>query len=142
MTTTAPPHPVPLVVEHRLTIRSYLPAPDAQSARLQAVACLLAFAWSGPCGLAVQTVDQLVRNASEFGRCSGGNIGLRVGLTEVDDLLIDVTDHNPEFPSFDEAVAGRVGQGLWRVTQYGAAVSWHPHEHGKTVRAVMGGAPS
>ncbi|MFJ2225564.1 hypothetical protein ACIOFY_36680 [Streptomyces anulatus] len=142
MTATAPPHPVPLVVEHELTIRSYLPAQDAQSARLQTVTCLLAFGWSGPCGLAVSTVDQLVRNASEFGRCSGGNIRLRIGLTELDDLVIDVADHNPEFPFFDQVVAGRIGEGLWRVAQYGAAMSWYSHEHGKTVRAVLGGARS
>lgn len=139
MTATAPP---PLVVEHRLTIRSYLPPQDAQTARIQAVTCLLAFRWTGPCGLAVATVDQLVRNASEFGRCSGGEIGLRIGCTEADDLLIDVDDRNPEFPFFDQAVAGRFGHGLRRVAEYGATLSWHPHERGKTVRAVMGGTHS
>lgn len=142
MTTTAPLPPVPLVVDHQLTIRSYLPAQDAQSARLQAVACLLAFGWTGPCGFAVLTVDQLVRNASEFGWCAGKEIRLLIGLTEVDDLLIDVADHNPEFPEFEDVVAGRSGQGLRRIAEYGVTVSWHPHEHGKTVRAVLGGASS
>ncbi|MFI1226075.1 MULTISPECIES: hypothetical protein [unclassified Streptomyces] len=142
MTTTAPLPPVPLVVEHQMTIRSYLPAPDARSASLQAVACLLAFDWTGPCGFAVATVDQLVRNASEFGQCAGENIRLRIGLTEVDDLLIDVADHNPEFPDFEKAVAGGVGQGFRRVAECGATMSWHPHENGKTVRAVLPGTRS
>ncbi|MER6018842.1 MULTISPECIES: hypothetical protein [Streptomyces griseus group] len=142
MTATAPPPPALLVVEYRLAIRSYLPTQDAQSARLQAVTCLTTLGWAGPSGLAVATADQLVRNASEFGRCSGGEIGLRIGRTAADDLLIDVADHNPEFPFFEQAVAGRFGRGLRRVAEYGATMSWHPHENGKTVRAVLGGAHS
>lgn len=142
MTLTSPPPPAPLVAEHSRTIRSYLPAQDAQTARIQVLTCLATLGWAGPSGLAVATADQLVRNASQFGRCLGGNIELRIGRTEADDLLIDVADHNPEFPFFDEAVAGLIGQGLRRVAEYGVTVSWHPHEHGKTVRAVLGGAPS
>ncbi|MEU1221360.1 hypothetical protein [Streptomyces microflavus] len=101
------------------------------------------FGWVGPLGLAVATVDHLVRNASEFGRCAGKEIGLRIGRTEADDLLIDVTDHNPAFPFFEQAVAGFLGKGLWRVAQYGGVMSWHPHTGeyapGKTVRAVLRG---
>ncbi|MBK3585916.1 hypothetical protein JHN49_20115 [Streptomyces sp. MBT57] len=55
-----------------------------------------------------------------------------------DDLLIDVIDRRTDFPSFDQAVAGHLGQGLWRITQYGATLSWHPDSDGKTVRAVLG----
>lgn len=139
MTMTNQPPPEPLVAERQLTIRSYLPPQDAQTARLQLLTWLTALGWSGPPGLAVATVDQLVRNASEFGRCSGGEIELRVGRTEADDLLIDVADRNPEFPFFEEATSGHFGQGLRRVAEYGATVSWHAHEHGKTVRAVLRG---
>ncbi|MFD3815141.1 hypothetical protein ACFWRZ_08745 [Streptomyces rubiginosohelvolus] len=142
MTATAPPPSAPIVAEHRLVIRSYLPAHDAQAARLRSLTYLAAIGWAGPSGLAVSTIDQLVRNASQFGRCSGGEIGIRIARTEADDLLIDVVDHNPEFPFFEEAVSGLLGQGLWRVADYGAVVSWHPHEGGKTVRAVLQGARS
>ncbi|WP_405434879.1 hypothetical protein [Streptomyces anulatus] len=142
MTTTAPLPPVPLVVEHQMAIRSYLPVQDAQSARLQAVACLLAFGWTGPCGFAVLTVDQLVRNASEFGWCAGEDIRLLIGLAELGDLLIDVADHNPTFPKFEEVLTGRSGQGLRRIAEYGVTLPWHPHKHGKTVRAVLDGASS
>ncbi|MYX77615.1 ATP-binding protein [Streptomyces sp. SID3915] len=141
-----PPTPAPLILERRLAIRSFLPGQDAQAARIQALMCLATFGWTGPLGLAVGAIDQLVRNASEFGRCTGKQIGLRIARTEVDDLLIDVTDHCPHFPYFEQAAAGLLGQGLWRVAQYGATVSWHPHEPehqpGKTVRAVMGGSRS
>ncbi|MGW3215315.1 hypothetical protein ACWDBC_24150 [Streptomyces parvus] len=143
MTFAAPPLPPPpakLVLERRLNIRSLLPPQDAQAARIQALTCMATFGWAGPLGLAV---DHLVRNASEFGRCAGKEIGLRIARTEADDLLIDVTDHNPEFPFFEQAAAGFLGKGLWRIAQDGGVVSWHPHsdecEHGKTVRAVLRG---
>ncbi|MFJ8774473.1 hypothetical protein [Streptomyces microflavus] len=138
-----PPPPAKLVLERRLTIRSLHPPQDAQAARIQALTCLATFGWIGPLGLAVATVDHLVRNASEFGRCAGKQIGLRIARTEPDNLLIDVTDHNPEFPFFEQAAAGLLGKGLWRIAQYGGVVSWHPHNHedelGKTVRAVLRG---
>ncbi|ALC26924.1 MULTISPECIES: hypothetical protein [Streptomyces] len=136
-----PPPPAALTLERRLTIRSLLPPRDAQAARIQALTCMATFGWPDPLGLAVATVDHLVRNASQFGRCADKEIGLRIARTEADDLLIDVTDHNPEFPSFEQAAAGFLGKGLWRIAQYGGVVSWHPHECGlgKTVRAVLRG---
>ncbi|MER6771459.1 hypothetical protein ACF1D2_14085 [Streptomyces bacillaris] len=137
MTTTVLPS-APVVLERRFMIRSVRPPQDAQSARIQAWTCLAVFGWPGPTGSAVAIIDQLVRNAPEFGQCAGEGIEVRIARTDADDLLIDVGDRYPAFPSFERAVAGELGQGLWRVSQRGATVSWHPHEHGKTVRAVVG----
>ncbi|MEU0382262.1 hypothetical protein ABZ093_33985 [Streptomyces cyaneofuscatus] len=140
MTGTAPSAPAAIVREARWTIRSIRPPQDAQSARVQAWTCLALFGWPGPVPSAISILDHLVRNASEFGWCAGEEIGVRLARTETDDLLIDVIDRRTDFPGFEEAVAGYLGQGLWRIAQYGATLSWHPHEHGKTVRAVLGGA--
>ncbi|MEU3434032.1 hypothetical protein ABZ708_11265, partial [Streptomyces sp. NPDC006863] len=139
-----PPPPARLVLERQLTIRSMLPPQAAQAARIRALTCLATFGWTGPLELAVATIDHLVRNASQFGWCASKEIGLRIARIEADDLLIDVTDYRPEFPFFEQAVAGSLGSGLGRVAQYGGAVSWHPHECGvgKTVRAVLRGDPS
>ncbi|MET8502097.1 ATP-binding protein [Streptomyces microflavus] len=138
MTGTAPPAPARILREARWTIRSIRPPQDAQSARVQAWTCLALFGWPGPVASAISVLDHLVRNASEFGRCAGGEIEVRLARTESDDLLIDVMDRRTNFASFDQAVAGHLGQGLWRIAQYGATLSWHPHRDGKTVRAVLG----
>ncbi|MFD8110265.1 hypothetical protein [Streptomyces microflavus] len=138
MNGTAPPAPAPIVREARWTIRSIRPPQDAQSARVQAWTCLALFGWPRPVASAISVLDHLVRNASEFGRCAGREIEVRLARTESDDLLIDVIDRRTDLPSFDQAVAGHLGQGLWRIAQYGATLSWHPHEDGKTVRAVLG----
>ncbi|MCD9899761.1 hypothetical protein LUR56_05800 [Streptomyces sp. MT29] len=138
MTGTAPPAPAPILREARWTIQSTRPPQDAQSARVQAWTCLALFCWPGPVASAISILDHLVRNASEFGRCAGREIEVRIARTENDDLLIDVIDRRTDFPSFDQAVAGHLEQGLWRIAQYGATLSWHPHKDGKTVRAVLG----
>ncbi|MFF8432842.1 ATP-binding protein [Streptomyces bacillaris] len=146
MTITAPPAPAPapapIVLEKRWTIQSLRPPQDAQSARIQAWTSLATFGWTGPASSAVAILDRLVRNASEHGQCSGEKIGVRIARTEAGDLLIDVIDRYTDFPLFKQAVAGHLGKGLGQIAQYGAVVSWHPHDHGKTVRAVVGGARS
>lgn len=75
-----PPLPLPpatLNLERRLLVRSLQPHQDAQAARIQAPTRPVTFGWGGPLGLAVATVDHLVRNVSEFGRCHDKEIGLR-----------------------------------------------------------------
>lgn len=138
MTGVAPPPPAPIIRQARWTIRSVRAPQDAQSARVQAWTCLALFGWPGPVPSAIAILDHLVRNASEFGRCQGEIIEVQIARTENDDLLIDVIDCHSAFPDFERAVAGHLGQGLWRIAQHGASLSWHPHKGGKTVRAVLG----
>ncbi|WP_331762630.1 ATP-binding protein (plasmid) [Streptomyces sp. NBC_01420] len=115
-------------------------------ARIHTRTCLTVLGWDGSIGAATEITDRLVRNALVHG-CPRTrqvmDIRLRLALTEGRQLLIEVSDSNPAFPDFGEAVLGRKGRGLWEVHRLGGSISWFlpHHANGKTVRALLGPAP-
>ncbi|MGX1268067.1 ATP-binding protein [Streptomyces phaeoluteigriseus] len=126
-------------------IRLDLPAnPSAAAlARIQARTLLTVMAWPGKQHLAIDALHVLVDNAVEhalppeepdqqFKAC--------LSVTEAHELLIDVTDPLPQFPNFDQAVAGEGTRSLWEIKRQGVALSWFvtgSEFGGKTVRAVL-----
>jgi anti-sigma regulatory factor (Ser/Thr protein kinase) len=97
--------------------------------------------WPGNSHAAIEVLGCLVDNAVEHGLTPGpdDSLSARLGVTEACELLIDVTDPNPAFPDFTEAVDGTVGRGLWRARQLGAHLAWFIASdfEGKTVRAIL-----
>ncbi|MER6104364.1 ATP-binding protein [Streptomyces sp. NPDC001832] len=122
--------------------RLLLPAdPSAlKLARINGRMRLAMLSWHGNQHAAIDVLYVLVNNALEHALSpgetqQGPEVWLRV--TEAHDLIIDVTDLDPEFPNFDQAVAGELGHGLWGAKHLGAAITWFPADGGKTVRATM-----
>ncbi|WP_371605065.1 ATP-binding protein (plasmid) [Streptomyces sp. NBC_01220] len=116
------------------------PDPSAlKMARINGRTKLTMLNWQGNQHGAVNVLYVLVNNALRHGLPPGATQGLEVWLriTEAHDLIIDVTDPDPTFPDFDQAVAGHLGQGLWGARQLGASITWFPEVRGKTVRATM-----
>ncbi|MEU8531092.1 ATP-binding protein [Streptomyces sp. NPDC048629] len=115
----------------------------SMSARISARELLTRVQWPGNVHAAVGVLNALVENAVEHGLTAGAT-GQRLGaclrVTEAQDLLIEVTDPNPTFPNFDQAVAGEEeGRGLWRAKQHGAQLVWFVDSDAasKTVRATL-----
>ncbi|MFF4575684.1 ATP-binding protein [Streptomyces sp. NPDC001410] len=121
-----------------------LPAgPTAVSAaRIEGRTLLTVLDWPGNVHAAIDVLHCLVDNAVAYGLAPGNtgeSLGVRLRVTEAHELLIDVTDPNPTFPNFPEAVDGTEGRGLWNARQLGARLSWFVASdfEGKTVRATM-----
>ncbi|MGW0958615.1 ATP-binding protein [Streptomyces gelaticus] len=122
--------------------RLLLPAnPSAlKVARISGRTMLTMLSWHGNQHAAIDVLYVLVNNALRHALSpgetpQGPEIWLRV--TEAHDLIIDVADLDPEFPNFDQAVAGELGHGLWGAKRLGAAITWFLAGGGKTVRATM-----
>ncbi|MFE6782114.1 ATP-binding protein [Streptomyces sp. NPDC057680] len=116
----------------------------ATTARISARSMLTIMAWPGPHDAAVDVLYVLVRNAVEHGlteESTGQRLGVWLRINENHELLIDVQDHLPDFPCFDEAVRGELGRGLWGAQSYGAVLSWTPNDQGKIVRATLQPGP-
>ncbi|MET8979397.1 hypothetical protein ABZX85_27720 [Streptomyces sp. NPDC004539] len=60
-------------------------------------------------------------------------------MTETGELVLDVTDHNPAFPGFDQKNRAGRGRGMRRLARLDARLTWFPRTDGtgKTVRAVL-----
>ncbi|MFF8431080.1 ATP-binding protein [Streptomyces sp. NPDC016566] len=104
--------------------------------------------WQGDILQAVEVITRLVDNGVRHGMPADvprdeRRLVLSAAVTDTGELLIDVSDLNPAFRDFDEAVAGKKGRGLWHVARLGARViRFLPHEGaGKTVRAVLPPGP-
>ncbi|MFE1206302.1 ATP-binding protein [Streptomyces sp. NPDC058762] len=101
--------------------------------------------WPGNGHAAIAVLGALVDNAVTYGLTGAPGQGLsaRLGVTEARELVIDVTDPNPKFPNFTEAVDGTIGRGLWNARQHGAQLSWFVASdfEGKTVRATFQPGP-
>ncbi|MFG3134080.1 ATP-binding protein [Streptomyces tendae] len=98
--------------------------------------------WPGNGHAAIAVLGTLVDNAVAHGLTpgrTGQSLSARLGVTEDQELVIDVTDPNPLFPNFAEAIDGTVGGGLWSAQRHGARLSWFVPSGfgGKTVRAVF-----
>ncbi|MEU9355023.1 ATP-binding protein [Streptomyces griseoloalbus] len=98
--------------------------------------------WHGNGHAAIAVLGTLVDNAVAYGLTPGKtrqSLSARLGVTEAQQLIIDVTDPNPLFPNFAEAVDGTIGRGLWNARQHGARLSWFVASdfEGKTVRATF-----
>ncbi|MEV5762710.1 ATP-binding protein [Streptomyces tendae] len=98
--------------------------------------------WPGNGHAAIAVLGTLVSNAVAHGLTpgrTGQSLSARLGVTEDQELVIDVTDPNPLFPNFAEAIDGTVGGGLWSAQRHGARLSWFVPSGfgGKTVRAVF-----
>ncbi|WP_406379774.1 ATP-binding protein [Streptomyces sp. NBC_01618] len=122
--------------------RLLLPAdPSAlKVARIDGRTILTTLRWHGNQHAAIDVLYVLVNNTLKHALSpgetrQGPEVWLRV--TKAHDHLIDVTDLDPEFPNFDQAVAGELGHGLWGAKHLGAAITWFPADGGKTVRATM-----
>jgi anti-sigma regulatory factor (Ser/Thr protein kinase) len=117
-------------------------------ARIEARPLLTVLGWPGNQLLAIDVLSVLVDNAVQHGLArakTGQRIGARLSVTETRELLVDVTDRVPQFPDFDEAVAGAARRGLWKIAQQGASLSWFiagPAFDAKTVRAVLQPTPA
>ncbi|MFE7243038.1 ATP-binding protein [Streptomyces sp. NPDC057580] len=128
--------------ETRLLLRA---DPSAlKLARINGRTLLMWLSWRGNQHAAIDVLYVLVNNAlthalSPGETQQGPEVWLRV--TEAHDLIIDVTDPDPEFPNFDQAIAGELGHGLWGAQRLGAAITWFPTDGGKTVRATMRPGP-
>jgi hypothetical protein len=86
-----------------------------------------------------------VHNAVDYGETyeHGEQIELRLSITVEGQLHIDVTDANPRFPGFEEALRGEHARGLGHVQELGARLTWflRPDQFGKTVRATLTPGP-
>ncbi|MHC3456069.1 ATP-binding protein [Streptomyces prasinus] len=114
----------------------------ATHARISARSTLTMLNWPGDIHAAIAVLHHLVDNAVRHGLTPGKadqSLGARLSITEDHELLIDVTDPNPKFPNFLDAVAGLDGRGLWNAGQLGARLSMSVTSDfaGKTVRAVL-----
>ncbi|MBZ6253595.1 ATP-binding protein [Streptomyces olivaceus] len=101
--------------------------------------------WPGNGHAAIAVLSSLVDNAVAYGLTGapGQSLSARLGVTEARELVIDVTDPNPKFPNFVEAVDGTIGRGLWNARQHGARLTWFVASdfEGKTVRATLQPGP-
>ncbi|MFC8520329.1 ATP-binding protein [Streptomyces sp. NPDC057257] len=106
-------------------------------ARLHSRTRLGMMAWSGPRGVAVRVITEVVRNAVQH--VGTGRITLTMSVDEEDVLLVDVADPGPGHDDLDECLAGGRETGLGLVRQLGGEVSWFPAEadSGKTIRVRM-----
>ncbi|MFI6730980.1 ATP-binding protein [Streptomyces atratus] len=122
--------------------RLLLPAdPSAlKVARINGRTILTTLSWHGNQHAAIDVLYVLVNNALKHALSPGEfaqDLDVWLRITEAHDLIIDVTDPDPAFPDFDQAVAGELGHGLWGAKHLGAAITWFPADAGKTVRATM-----
>ncbi|MFJ7773218.1 ATP-binding protein [Streptomyces sp. NPDC097107] len=120
--------------------------PDSSAstiARISGRTRLTVLNWPGNVHAATDVLGCLVDNVAEHGSAAAGETGqglsVRLSVTEAHELLIDVTDPDPTFPDFTDAVDGAVGRSLWNARQLGARLSWFiaSDSAGKTVRATM-----
>ncbi|MFE6894819.1 ATP-binding protein [Streptomyces sp. NPDC057694] len=125
-------------------IRLKLPADRSAAglARVQARYMLVSLGWPGNAHAAVDALHHLVDNAVQYGLdpgAAGQALSACLSITEAHELLIDVTDPNPTFADFDDAVAGERERGLWGIVRQGGELSWsaNPDFTSKTVRAVL-----
>ncbi|MFD5445979.1 ATP-binding protein [Streptomyces tendae] len=103
--------------------------------------------WPGNGHAAIAVLGALVDNAVTHGLTpgrTGQSLSARLGVTEDQELVIDVTDPNPLFPDFTDAVDGTVGRGLWNARRHGARLTWFVASgfEGKTVRAIFRPGPA
>ncbi|MFE5940540.1 ATP-binding protein [Streptomyces sp. NPDC056470] len=134
----------PQVVLHETALPLAPNASAAGAARVSARTLLTIMAWPGPHHVAMDVLYVLVRNAVEHGltrESAGRRLEAWLRINEHRELLIDVQDHTPHFPRFDQAVRGELGRGLWGAQRLGAALSWFPEDRGKTVRATLQPGP-
>jgi len=128
----------PVLREMPLDLPADLSAPT--TARIAGRSLLTMLNWPGNVHAAIDVLHILVDNAAEHGLTpgkAGQSLSARLCVTQANGLLIDVTDPNPKFPNFHEAVTGTKGRGLWNARRHGARLSWFVSSdfEGKTVRA-------
>lgn len=109
-------------------------------ARVSGRTRLTMLSWPGDVHAAITVLASLVDNAVAHGLTpgrTGQSLSARLGITEAHELIIDVTDPNPAFPNFAEAVDGKLGCGLRSARQ--PRISWFILSDfgGKTVRATL-----
>ncbi|MGW6317567.1 ATP-binding protein [Streptomyces sp. NPDC055099] len=114
--------------------------------RIQARTLLTVLSWPGDHGAAVNALHCLVDNAARYGSLvhSGKDLRACLRVTEAHDLLlIDVTDPNPAFPDFDQALAAGPERSLGGVVSRGGTITWSitPQADAKTVRAALRPTP-
>lgn len=141
---TEGPSEMPPAPTDQVLHETALPLPTnssaSRTARIQARDLLTILGWPGPHHVAVDVLYVLVRNAVEHGltdKSPGRRLEAWLRINQRHELLIDVQDHNPDFPSFDRAVRGELGRGLQGARRLGASLSWFENEAGKTVRATL-----
>jgi hypothetical protein len=131
----------------RASLTTQLPPDQVAATRLVRIwlrLAVTALRWRGDVDRAVEVASRLVNNGSRYGvpqDVSGNDrwLTVRAAVTEAQELVLDVTDANAAFPAAAEALQGKRGQGLARVLEHGADLTWFlRHEGpGKTVRAVL-----
>lgn len=120
------------------------------NARLRARPLLTVWRWTGDVEAAARVADKLVDNAFRHGQpFPDGSIRLRfILLSNTDELMIEVSDADSEFPACAQAVTAapalqKAPNGLWWVRHYQGRLSWdvrrddQGHVVGKTVQAII-----
>lgn len=141
------PAAAPVSVLRRYPLISLPGDPSAPSRARTITRCgLTAIGWQGDTHAATEVVARLVENAVAHGvmpNFAGEGITVLLSINEARQLVVDVSDPNPKFPNFDEALAGEQGRGRWEAQRLRAEVTWFtpPDLNGKTVRATMTPGP-
>lgn len=106
---------------------------------------LTVIGWLGDVHAATEVVAHLVENAVAYGVMPdfvGEGVAVVLCIDDAGQLVVDVTDPNPKFPGFEEALQER-GHSLCRIKQHGAKITWFMSSgvEGKTVRVTMTPGP-
>ncbi|MEU6349628.1 ATP-binding protein [Streptomyces sp. NPDC047072] len=114
-------------------------------ARVHARTWLTMSGWPGDRDEALQVVHEIVDNAvlHPVDVLDDGMVELALSLSEDGDLVIEVTDPDPRFPGFTDAVNAGPDTGLGRVRALGGEIAWGTPdaEHGKSVRVRLRPSP-
>ncbi|MGW7072181.1 ATP-binding protein [Streptomyces sp. NPDC054855] len=132
----------PVLRELRLDIPGDTGVKLLSRVRINGRTLLTVLSWPGDHAVAIRVLHCLVDNAAQYGLAPGQTgkyLSAYLRVTEAHELVVDVTDPNPTFPGFDQAIAEKSDSGLGLVAKAGGALSWFltPQADAKTVRAVL-----
>jgi hypothetical protein len=110
-------------------------------AAIHARTWLAIWRWLGDQDNALRILRELVENAVKHpqGPPPDAQVELVLRITEDDELLMDVSDPDPTFPRFEDAVLASASTGLGLVQQLAEDITWGTPDiaRGKTVRARL-----
>ncbi|MEU0942312.1 ATP-binding protein [Streptomyces canus] len=97
--------------------------------------------WPGDQDEALLVVHETVGNGVKHPQQvpADGTVALALSIAEDGILVVEVTDPDPRFPHFNEAIIAAPVTGLGRVRALGGEITWGTPdvEHGKTVRVRL-----
>ncbi|QID34322.1 ATP-binding protein [Streptomyces albus] len=139
---SAAPH-APVTGEYPFSLPASSPA--LRQARIKGRTALTILGWPGSVPDAIHVLNVLVENALQHGvgPAEPAPLAVFLRITVARELIIEVSDPNPAFRHFAQAVDGELGRGLGQAKQLGATITWflRPGQPGKTVRALLTPGP-